>query len=148
MSICIVLMPYRPDNVCFKLLGLLENSWNSIFSHSCTNPATSFHISQWRGGSRILETGVQSVLIPAIFWGFTFPQSQIPPEKHPKHTHNKNASNLPLRYVLPLRAPSLELTLGPISEDRTWIEGAKRAKIDGKAQEKAGEPLARKFSRI
>ena len=40
MSICIVLMPYLPDNVCFKLLGFLENS------HSCTNPATNFYVSQ------------------------------------------------------------------------------------------------------
>ena len=48
----------------------------------------------------------------------------------------------------PPRALSLELTLGPISEGGTRIEGAKRARIDGEVQEKAGEPLARKFLRI
>ena len=47
--------------------------------------------------------------------------------------------------MVPLKALSLELTLGPISEGGTRIEGAKRARIDGEAQEKAGEPSLENF---
>ena len=100
-----------------------------------------------RGGMPDFGNRVQSVLIPAIFWGFTFPKSQIP-QKNTQNTHKNKNANLPLRYVVPLRALSLKLTLGPISEGGTRIAGAKRARIDGEAQEKAGEPLARKLLRI
>ena len=58
----------------------------------------------------------QPVLFPAISWGDSPPEFQIPPpRKTPKIQKKtlKNASNLPPRYVFPPRTWSLELTLPP-----------------------------------
>ena len=78
-------MPYLPDIVCFKLLGFLK-LLKFHFLSQLYQPCNQFSCILTGADCRILETGVQSVLIPAIFWGFTFLQSQIPPEKHTKHT--------------------------------------------------------------
>ena len=102
-----------------------------------------------RGGSRILVTGVQSVLIQAIFWGIypRIPNSHS--RKTPKtHTKMKNASNLPPPPQIcgfPQSTKSRINTIGPISEGETRIEGGKRARIDGEVQEKAGSPSPENF---
>jgi len=97
-----------------------------------------------RGGSRILGNGGPiSVNSSYLLGDLPSPQN---PKSFPKNTQNtqqiENASNFPLRAL------SLELTLGPISEGGTRIEGVNRARTDGEAQEKAEEPLARKILRI
>ena len=151
MSICIVLMPYLYDNVCFKLLGFLENSWNFIFSHSCTNPATNFHVSCMyvfsctRGGSRILVTGIPSVSIQAIFLGDLPPNPKFPLQKNNQNTP-KNASNSPLPQIcsFPQSTKSRMNTRSNIwGRNRNW--GRERARIDSEVQEKAGSPSPEKF---
>ena len=85
-----------------------------------------------RCGSRILVTGVQSVLIPAIFWGI-YPRIPNSHSRKTPKTHKKMHQIYPPPPDMwfPQSTESRINTIGPISEGETRIEGGKRAKIDG-----------------
>ena len=85
--------------VWFKLLGFLENSWNFIFSHSCTNPATSFHAGAELRMQDFGNGGPISVNSSYLL-GDLPPNSKFPLQKNTQNTQ-ENASNLPPpRYVV------------------------------------------------
>ena len=100
-----------------------------------------------RGGSRILVTGVQSVLIPAIFWGI-YPRI---PNSHSRKTPKtqENASNLPHPPDMwfPRSTKSRINTRSNIwGRNPNW--GREACEDWWRSPRKGGKPLARKFLRF
>ena len=141
-------MPYLLDNVC------ASSSWDLIsgkllkfhFLSQLYQPSNQFSC---RGGSRILVTRVQSVLISAMYllWDLP-PNSKFTLQKNTQNTQ-ENASNLPPPPDMwfPQSTKSRINTRSNIwGRNPNWGRDlGKRAEVDGEVQEKTGSPSLENF---